>query len=632
MNRRERVQGRRRRGLIVAAAAALAVVAAAPAARASGLGPLPLPALPLLPGHLPAAPGTSALTPGAGGGSLPSSAAMAPRVDPATAARLPVDPLVRALVSPPALPPSPLPAHPQQALAAAIAGFSRDLGIPRDPGPQLAAAHLSDRVAGLLADMVEALHGCDRLSNRLLASQPFRHGVDAEQPLSVDAIRSIRSCALAAEQTALHLEAELPAAVAADSPGGLDVWPVVRFSPSGTGNVYVNDYALLVDMGGHARFLDNAGGNLLDLKRGPRPYALQPGPARGCQEPYPDSTSGRVVRGPHGERVQSNDGPECVISAALLLAMGGNDQFGALTPPQFPDDQCTADREESRIATLGSGTGGVGLLIERGSHNTYIGRAQAEGTGHLGGVGLLLDQGEGDNTYLAVATSQGMGLLGGAGLLIDLGRGNRFDYYMPRPLNPHAVGEEDGAGGITNDAGLFTEVHMGQHQSRKGVPDRQPGGVCDNVERSLQGIGLLDAVGLLLDTGGDNTFRAVEAPPDTFFIHQFNLDGLADVILSHCNQGCGLEGAVGALVDLHDGGVDSYVNQDGRPWADHRDGTVQGPTVSPQPDPGGVTDLSQVSLSLFADEHTGPGASPPSWAAAERPWVDRLRAGPIRRS
>src|SRR4029077_12585640 len=146
-----------------------------------------------------------------------------------------------------------------------------------------------------------------------------------------------------------------------------------------------------------------------------------------------------------GQRHLSNDGPECFITAALVLATGGDDQFGALTPPQYPDDTCTADVEASRIATAGSGTAGGGMLIDRASHNTSIGRAQAIGAGHLGGVGLLLDQGSGDNRYLAVATSEGMGLLGGAGLVIDLGRHSTWDYYLPRPLNPLAKGEEDGA-------------------------------------------------------------------------------------------------------------------------------------------------------------------------------------------
>ncbi|MEA2618585.1 MAG: hypothetical protein QOE72_4368 [Chloroflexota bacterium] len=619
--------------LVLATAAGLALAAASPAVRASALGPVTLPGLPLLPGP-PASGAATAPPSGTGPGVAVSTGAgrtRLPGVDPAMLAGLPLDPLVRGLVSPPALDPIPPRAHPQQDLAAAIASFSRDLGVPRDPGPALASAHLSDRLAGMLAATVESLHRCDRLSNRLLADQPFRHGVEDQVPLAADAVRAIRSCALTVEQTALQLEAQLPTAVGADGPGALDVWPVVRVSGS-PGTVYTNDYALVLDTGGHARFLNNAGGNLIDLKRGPQPFARMPGPARGCQEPYPDTVDGRVVRGPNGERQMSHDGPECVISAALVLAMGGNDQFGALTAPQFPDDNCTADPEESRIATAGSGTGGVGILIEHGDHNTYIGRAQALGAGHLGGVGMLIDQGAGDNTYLSVATSEGMGLLGGTGLLVDLGRHSTFDYYLPRPLNPLAKGEEDGAGGIVNDAGLFSEVHMGQHQSKKGTPDRQPGGVCDNVSRSLQGVGLLGGgVGMVLAAGGDNSFRAVEAPPDTFFIHDFNLENLFSVILSHCNQGCGLEGGVGALVDVHGGGYDRYLNDLRQPWATHHDGGVAGPEIRRQPDPGGIADLSQVTCSYFMDLHLPDGRS-----AARAPvtggWVDRLRPGGIHSS
>jgi len=556
----------------------------------------------------------------------PAPVTTIPVLHPAMAA-LPVDPLVRSLVSPPSLA-APAPrTHPQAELAAAIARFSRDLGIPRDPAPELAAAHLTDALAGLLAGTVEALDTCHRLSAALTAGEPFRHGVDAEVALPAAGVRAIRSCALTVEQRALQLEARLPAA----EPQPLDIWPVVRMSTI-PGTAYTEDYALIVDTGGHARFLNNAGGNLIDLKRGPQPFARDPGPARGCQEPYPDLTSGRVERGRDGQRHLTNDGPECFITAALVLATGGDDQFGALTPPQYPDDTCTADPLESRIATAASGTAGVGMLIERGSHNTYIGRAQAIGAGHLGGVGLLLDQGAGDNRYLAVATSEGMGLLGGAGLVVDLGHHSTWDYYVPRPLNPLAKDEEDGAGGIINDAGLLSEEGKGQHQSRKGTPDRQPGEVCENVPRSLQGVGLLGgSVGMVLAAGGDNTFRAIEAPPDTTFMHDFNLENLTSVVLSHCNQGCGLMGAAGALIDVHTSGVDSYLDATHQPWKSHRDGGTAGPQIHTDPDPGGVADLSQVSCSFFmdADGARSSGGAPRSLAT---PWIDRLHPGGVHSS
>jgi hypothetical protein len=528
-------------------------------------------------------------------------------------AALPLDPLVRELVSPTAPP-----AGVHRALADAVRGFSADLGVVRDPTAELSAAYLSDRMAGLLWEAVDALHACDRLTHRLLADQPFLHGVAAETALPAESVRQIRTCALHTEQVGLHLESVLPQVMAADGPGDVDIWPVLRLSPFGEGHVYVHDYALLVDIAGRARFLNNGGANLMDLKRGPAPWALRHEPSRGCMEPYPDSMSGRVVRGPDGRRQMSKDGPECVMTAAMLIAMGGNDTYGALLPPAFPDDQCTTDPVDPRMATAGSGTGGVGILIEHGGGNTFYGRAQSEGAGHLGGVGLLLDHGPGNNLYVAAASSQGMGLLGGTGILVDNGRNNRYDYYSPRPLNPRAQNHQDGAGGFTNDLGFANEFGDGQHMNGPERPDGQPGGVCDNVERSLQGVGLLSGVGVLLATGGNNTYRALERPEDTDFFHRSSFPGgAAEIIMSHCNQGCGLMTGSGVLVDVHPDGRDAYLNEAGRPWSTHRDGIVLGPQVSTQPGPEGATDLGQLNCSYFVDTPPrrrdalpGPGKAP----------------------
>jgi hypothetical protein len=279
------------------------------------------------------------------------------------------------------------------------------------------------------------------------------------------------------------------------------------------------------------------------------------------------------------------------------------------------------------MATAGSGTGGVGILIEHGGGSTFYGRAQSEGAGHLGGVGLLLDHGPGNNTYLAAATSQGMGLLGGVGVLVDTGRNNRFDYYSPRPLNPSAQNHQDGAGGFTNDLGFGSEFDHGQHMNGPERPDGQPGGMCDNIERSIQGVGLMGGIGMLLDAQGSNTYRALEHPDDTDFFHRSSFPaGAAEIIMSHCNQGCGLMGGSGILVDAHVEGRDLYLNETGKPWADHRDGAVIGPQVSPQPDHGGVTDLSQLNCSYFLD-----GPSPGGSYSVRGPLAtQRWSAGPTR--
>jgi hypothetical protein len=106
--------------------------------------------------------------------------------------------------------------------------------------------------------------------------------------------------------------------------------------------VYVNDYALVVEMGGDDQCFNNAGGNLLDVKRGPAGSpALEKAPARGCEHAFEITTG------------------ECVPSAALVLDLAGNDRYGRLEPPDpNVDGLCTQDPLVRRFGTIGSGVVG----------------------------------------------------------------------------------------------------------------------------------------------------------------------------------------------------------------------------------------------------------------------------------
>src|SRR6202034_2386546 len=87
----------------------------------------------------------------------------------------------------------------------------------------------------------------------------------------------------------------------------LDLWPVLSFQPTTAGgHTYRNDYVLLVDEGSHNTFLNNSGGNLLDVYRGPAgsPAPIK-APARGCIDAFD------IVRY-HA----------CTLSAAALLDPG----------------------------------------------------------------------------------------------------------------------------------------------------------------------------------------------------------------------------------------------------------------------------------------------------------------------
>jgi hypothetical protein len=82
---------------------------------------------------------------------------------------------------------------------------------------------------------------------------------------------------------------------------------------------------------------------------------------------------------------------------------------------------CTDDRLIRRIVLQGSGFEGNGLLIDVEGDDLYKGKTAAQGSGHIGGVGILRDLGGGADRYLAIRNSQGFSLGGAFGLLQDDG-------------------------------------------------------------------------------------------------------------------------------------------------------------------------------------------------------------------
>ncbi len=86
------------------------------------------------------------------------------------------------------------------------------------------------------------------------------------------------------------------------------------------------------------------------------------------------------------------------------------------TGPRKVDGDCTSDRLVRRIVLQGSGFEGNGLLIDSGGADTYLGKTAAQGSGHVGGVGVLRDLGRGNDRYVAIRNSQGFSLVGILGL------------------------------------------------------------------------------------------------------------------------------------------------------------------------------------------------------------------------
>lgn len=454
---------------------------------------------------------------------------------------LELGPEVEALLDPPAVVPD-LPPQPGAALTGAVAALGSEFGVPLEPAVPTAAARLPEGVSGRLALLVRGLLDCQlaAVPARQAISDPAAAGALSVPPRDVPgAVRAslalepvsvaLRACAGRLQALALEAGSFLATVPEEERGDGLDLWPVLRYSPGEGAERYAHDYALIVDGGGDDLYLNNAGGSLLDLKRGP-PGAPSPerAPARGCHK-LPLDFPG-----------------ECFAGVALLLDVAGNDTYGMREKPDPTNDGfCTPDPLVRRIATGGAGLIGVGILIDEAGDDHYVSKTLSQGSGHIAGVGVLRDL-AGDDHYLAIRTSQGFALIAGLGLLRDEDGDDVFERYTPGPLDPEAGYQRPGSGGVIDDRGT-----------------------CDTLPRQLQGSAFLPgSVGILVNIGGNDSYQG--APPATQRSDAF--------MFPHGSQGYGGNGGFGILDDMGNG-RDTYREVPGR---------GDGVTIGPSPDSAGL--------------------------------------------
>jgi hypothetical protein len=361
-----------------------------------------------------------------------------------------------------------LPADPTQALIDSTSALSAELGFPQDTSLRIAAAGLSDEAAGRLALVVQELLECTRTTQTHFDAIKDRLEEVAKDGGGLDPalFSDIRVCADSLWTAATELELSMERAILTPTDPtncdlvarrSLDIWPVIRLDASCATTTYLNDYLLIVDLGGHDKYINNVGSNLVDLNFAPAGSLVRGvrgfGPSEGCDEAIPG--------------LARND---CTPAAALLLDLQGEDTLGVKQSPVI-DAQCTTEPVIRRLVTVGAGFLGVGILRDAGDMNDhYTGKTGAVGSGHIFGVGVLSDEG-GNDTYEAVRNSEGFALVGGAGLLHDEAGKDTYTFHVP-------------AGGVIDDQGL-----------------------CDADPRFVQGAGnvLGPTIGVLLDdAGGDN--------------------------------------------------------------------------------------------------------------------------------
>jgi hypothetical protein len=351
----------------------------------------------------------------------------------------------------PAAPQSPVDAETARAQLVDVLGARyRDLGLTPDPAALAAVTGVSPTLAAPLAAALTELGRCQEVTRAALPSAPDVLAGLAELDLShADAFDT---CAARLWRSGLAIADVLAkdGAKADDDlcePGPeLDAWPVLRLGGH-CPDVYTRDYLLLVDRGGRDTYMNNAGGNMIDL----------------------DSNDSVVCRDP-----SRDDGGlgGCAVGAALLVDQAGSDTYGVAVPETaclHQNPELPVEHFVERPVTIGAGLFGVGVLIEVAGDDTYLGRAFTQGTGHAG-VGILDDH-AGRDTYQAVRNGQGFGLTGGVGVLHER-------------------------------AGIDTYSYI---PTLKGV---WGGGECDTMPRQLQGSGSQGGEGVLIERAGADSYTA----------------------------------------------------------------------------------------------------------------------------
>lgn len=462
----------------------------------------------------------------------------------------------------------PLPRASRTALARAVDSLGAALGYRLDAAAAIDRAVVPDAVAGRLALLVDGLRRChDAAAPARAALERFGVTVDG-RAVGAARERAMRAAATPIRVCAARLEALALATFAYlrthphTAGNGIDLWPALRYSPGASADTYQHDYAVLVDEGGDDVYTNNAGGNVLDLLRGPVGSAAPTkAPARGCA-----TFALEFLK-------------QCQIGVAVLIDPAGDDTYGVReAPAPGADAFCTADPVVGRIATSGSGLAGVGLLVDGAGDDRYVARTVSEGSGHLAGVGVLRDE-AGDDSYLALRTSQGYALESGLGMLRDESGDDTYDYYEAAPLDTAAGYQRPGSGGVLDDSGL-----------------------CDRLPRMLQGTATTaGSVGVLVDAGGSDHYRG--APPSTQVLEPIFPEA-AFGVLHHSSQGFGGDKGAGYLLD--EDGIDTYTGVPG-----HGDDTV----VDPTPENTG----------RFEDRDRGSAGGRSSPAAAPRSEPDGLR-------
>ncbi len=285
---------------------------------------------------------------------------------------------------------------------------------------------------------------------------------------------------------------------------------------------------------------------------------------------YPDAVEGvegRVIayaESPHGRMVVGGIGPNTYRGDfAFILDLGGDDAYPFDTRSEsapaievlvdIAGDDTYGDPERPR----GPGTGwlGAGIAVDLAGDDRYLCRRAGQGFGWFG-FGLLLDAGGADR-YALGELGQGAGWWG-IGALVD--RGPESDVYEAA-LYAQGLGLTRGLGLLLEEGGDESYRVGGAHPSSYGT---------EGVFRGFgQGMGLglrwiaCGGVGLLLDRAGNDRYDAGNFSQGGGYFMAMGVladrAGADSYAVTRYGQGFGCHSAAGML--LEGGGDDVYTGR-----------------------------------------------------------------------
>lgn len=337
--------------------------------------------------------------------------------------------------------------------------------------------------------------------------------------------------------------------------------PFGKVIVGGTGrNVYTEDAALILDLGGDDMYLNNAAGT--------RP---------GMNVAVVIDWDGNDV---YISRDNFSQGAG-VLGGGFLIDLSGSDAFNS------PD------------GSQGTGFFGIGFLYHRGGNSFFTSRSFSQGAGQMG-IGYLLNIG-GDDVYVCSEYGQGIGFFRGAGVLIDT-TGN--DYYILGGLEPDfrdparstvSIGQGFGKGirpdkdrdGVAGGIGILidkegNDTYIADYFAQ-GAAYYYGIGILNDMQgndryisgRYSQGAGIHSSVGIFIENDGDDFYYASYGVAQGmghdygvgYFEDRHGDDHYKGGTLS---QGAATNGGIGIIIDLQ--GKDNYVcGNNGQAFAQDED-------------------------------------------------------------